>query len=510
MCGMVGFLNYDPLADPARRKWLTQAIYVDELRGSDSTGLALLPRPQIKPDAPLPAMKIYKKALPASDFLQLTNTGGLTNGADTCTLAMGHNRAATQGDKSNDNYAHPFQSDHITMMHNGTLRTRNGLDHYHVVDSASVCIQLANTEPEAYPELLSELDGAFALVWFNSKTNKMYFARNDERPLVMGRGWGNMTLFYASEGWMISSILPRISDKALDVIEGYYDTFDLPVNELWEYDIYGDTAEHTMRPFKDYVPVAKTLGHNPMYDTDKYDAYGLDNYYGNQYYKGTGKKERGGHIVTFNDKNCPVKCGDELFADCWVWRPIAEGNNKGTISGVSSDYDNIAFSVSNVFARDQNKLVEELKDWQAYLKDQRAEEADSTLQDAFLSGEVTQVTKVKNQNKWVVSLRPSTVSVDLMDLSWEDIKEGDEDVVQTTSEDDTEKKPSAPHGAYPIRDGKGTYNEWLEATKDGCCWCNETLIFADEIVWTSFIHDGTNEEILPCCESCAKSKELMQ
>ena len=76
MCGIVGFVNTDPLIKKPRADWLEQALYVDQLRGIHSTGLviqdkAISDTAAVDPGK-LPALRVYKRALAASDFLQLS------------------------------------------------------------------------------------------------------------------------------------------------------------------------------------------------------------------------------------------------------------------------------------------------------------------------------------------------------------------------------------------------------------------------------------------------------
>lgn len=430
MCGIVGFLNFDPTSDRTRARWIKNALLVDELRGSDSTGLALMPSPSMSATAPLPSMRVYKRALRAADFLQMDSTSSLLNMADDCTLVIGHNRAATTGDKGSDSNAHPFAYGHITMVHNGTLTTRNGLEQHHPVDSASIAMQLERTDPSNYAKLLSELHGAFTLVWFNSENNKMYFARNDQRPLMLGYGWDKRTLFYASEQWMITSLIPRIDDKCLDIRDdGYYDSFKLPTNELWEFDVYGDSATHTVTPFEDYTPpvVVNNYKSNSggsgkwVSQFRQYDHVGWPDYNDDFDYMAPVSKP----IVPVDiGAKCPVEIGDTIFADSWEFTP--SHGKKGTITGKSVDHDNVCFVVPNVQESQHLRFVKDLADWERVMSEDK-DVTDDTFWEPYMTGQITQVTTLQGARKgtYVVTLKPKTVSVDLIAVSdsEEDTKE---------------------------------------------------------------------------------------
>jgi glucosamine 6-phosphate synthetase-like amidotransferase/phosphosugar isomerase protein len=96
-------------------------------------------------------------------------------------FAVGHNRSATKG-KINAECTHPFRENHITLVHNGTLTSHKELHPNYEVDSRAICHNIAQ---EGYEETLKKLDGAFALIWFNSKEKTLNFCRNSQRPLYI-------------------------------------------------------------------------------------------------------------------------------------------------------------------------------------------------------------------------------------------------------------------------------------------------------------------------------------
>ena len=198
MCGLVGFLITDskcPLAEVNRyQKYFSKALYIDTLRGADSTGVARIDNDWVA--------ATYKKAMPGYDFLEHGIAQEfMTGGATYLSSMLGHNRAATAGAVNAVN-AHPFTHGDVTLMHNGTLDTDYGVGNKFAVDSENICYTLSKcTDDASRKTLLEALEGAFALVWYDEGTRTVNFARNEKRPLHFqetDHGW-----LYASEAWMI-------------------------------------------------------------------------------------------------------------------------------------------------------------------------------------------------------------------------------------------------------------------------------------------------------------------
>lgn len=122
---------------------------------------------------------------------------------------IGHCRKATLGKVIRQN-AHPFQVDHVIGVHNGSLRgrwedlPRDG--EKYEVDSNALIAALGQRDPK---EVLEEVNGAVALIWYNAKDDTLYLARNDERPLWYCWNKTQRKIFWASEQWMLDVALDR-------------------------------------------------------------------------------------------------------------------------------------------------------------------------------------------------------------------------------------------------------------------------------------------------------------
>ena len=148
----------------------------------------------------------------------LFKTSGFKNiAAQNVNVLIGHNRYATQGAINGVN-AHPFKHGDITGVHNGTLRQQSLLPESNTfqVDSENLVYSINKIGSES---TYSKLNGAAALVWWNSKEETLHFLRNSERPFSYCYSKDNKTIFWASETWMLEGILGRNKIKHLPIFE---------------------------------------------------------------------------------------------------------------------------------------------------------------------------------------------------------------------------------------------------------------------------------------------------
>jgi predicted glutamine amidotransferase len=153
----------------------TQLLFVGQLRGSDGTGIFFNSK---KGKAHIRSLKC---AITASNFINIPEykvaEKVLFNDAN---FAVGHNRFATKG-KIDNECTHPFKSEHITLVHNGTLYSHKTLADVEV-DSHAICESISKNGAK---QTLKEIDGAFSLVWFDSKERALFLCHNKDRPLAM-------------------------------------------------------------------------------------------------------------------------------------------------------------------------------------------------------------------------------------------------------------------------------------------------------------------------------------
>jgi hypothetical protein len=124
-----------------------------------------------------------------------------------CAL-IGHNRFGTRGRKDTAS-AHPFAYEHITMVHNGTLREHGSilkeLKEY-PVDSEALCVGIARY---GLQDALRQIDGAYALAYYDFKEQTINLIRNNERPLFVHVNKKDKLVSFASEKAMLYWALNR-------------------------------------------------------------------------------------------------------------------------------------------------------------------------------------------------------------------------------------------------------------------------------------------------------------
>lgn len=229
MCGNVGVvLKHKSGFYKQVETAFQELLYVGALRGEDSTGII-----GVENDG---SFHIMKEASESSVFLPKFKYGTLSTTLYKSGRALiGHNRKKTIGGASDKN-AHPFVVDEtFAMVHNGTLFSHEKLAKTEV-DSEALAIHLAKAFSEkdhirALEGALEEVNGAYAVAFYDQKKHGVCLLRNKERPLwtvETSNAW-----YWASEGHMLLWILARngYTQKELDSIKAVPEdtliTFDL-------------------------------------------------------------------------------------------------------------------------------------------------------------------------------------------------------------------------------------------------------------------------------------------
>lgn len=199
MCGIVGLIRNpeDNTYKADLIKFFNCLLVVDQFRGEHSTGLI-----GVTKATPNPQHFYFKRAMNAMDFLNLRYVQGLVDNIKELQVLIGHNRFATYGSVNNTN-AHPFSIDPITLVHNGTINNFGKYDnksHIHPVDSGYLTY-LFSEHP--WLDVLKEVKGAYALVWYDMNEEKLNIIRNSERTLFFAEGKFGFAL--ASEEWMLNA-----------------------------------------------------------------------------------------------------------------------------------------------------------------------------------------------------------------------------------------------------------------------------------------------------------------
>lgn len=194
MCGLFGVFYKKATTKKLSHDAISLGVYLTQLRGVHSLGMIYASNTK-------EAVRIgsYKESMHDSGNITLTTTyqtphEKLTRGSnfdryindkDICMLAF-HTRHATRGQKTREN-SHPFRMEHVTLMHNGTLRNDYQINNkYFEVDSMALAHYL-DQEGSTVQGLVDKVNGAYALVWTDLRDpgGSVNFVRNTERPLVI-------------------------------------------------------------------------------------------------------------------------------------------------------------------------------------------------------------------------------------------------------------------------------------------------------------------------------------
>lgn len=215
MCGLAGGVsNY---LSQGEIETIQELGLLASFRGMDSTGMMFGAAAKKKNKAEY----IYDKdiTLPGS-FLYEGRFKSVLKEVDRPWFIALHTRHATVGkvDKAN---AHPYNYKHICGMHNGTVpkyEPRPDEDGKTEAETDSYAIIQDLADLGVVETLTKAQDGAYALVWIDTKTHRLHMVRNHKRPLWIMQTPGKGTTFWASERRMLDFIAQGLNYKMNDPI----------------------------------------------------------------------------------------------------------------------------------------------------------------------------------------------------------------------------------------------------------------------------------------------------
>src|ERR1700731_3476115 len=189
MCGIVGILGRAPVAEH-----LVDSLKRLEYRGYDSAGVATLEGDHLDRRRAEGKLKNLEAKLKAEPLMGLSG--------------IGHTRWATHG-KPTENNAHPHAADNVTVVHNGIIENFRELrlmlekqgakfssetDTEVVAHLVNSCLLKGASPQEAVKASLSQLRGAFALVFLFKGHGDLMIGARKASPLAIGHGDGEMYL----------------------------------------------------------------------------------------------------------------------------------------------------------------------------------------------------------------------------------------------------------------------------------------------------------------------------
>jgi len=206
MCGLVGIAGALTQKDKEAFKRL---LIVCSLRGEDSAGYINVDYSN--------NVKVNKAVGSPFELFETRDWDRLNLVGDKAII--GHTRKATVGGISKST-AHPFQEEHITGVHNGTLQNWHKLDGSDAfkVDSNALFHSIAY---EGVEETFGKIKGAWAATWWNSEENTLNFLRNDQRPLWWATDKDGKKLYWASRYWMLQMLEQEMEIEFFKDEKGY-------------------------------------------------------------------------------------------------------------------------------------------------------------------------------------------------------------------------------------------------------------------------------------------------
>ena len=205
MCGIIGMIDVAPVAGS-----LLAALRRLEYRGYDSAGIATLHNGLIK----------RRRSEGKISNLEKILTDEPLSGK----IGIGHTRWATHGAPVEKN-AHPHSNEHVAIVHNGIIENFASLkrelqeegylftsetDSEVILHLLTRALNLHQSDiPRACAEVLSQMQGMFALVaLFSSQKNLLFGARRGS-PLALGFN-SNGGAYFGSDALSLSGLAERI------------------------------------------------------------------------------------------------------------------------------------------------------------------------------------------------------------------------------------------------------------------------------------------------------------
>lgn len=475
MCGIVGAVGEIFLKDKDAFEWL---LKFDVIRGPHSTGVA---RIRMQDDE----TELVKAVGTTWDLLKTkcndfyNRDDGKSDIAGSFKVLMGHNRWATIGAVNEDN-AHPFIAGNITGAHNGTLNTwaHKKLDDHDKFGTDSEGL-MHNINIHGVEKVISNMEGAWALTWYDKSDKTFNILRNGERPLHFCWSASGKTFYYASESWMLYTALDKVGiqmagedDGVFTIAEDTHYKFDMSDMKNFGPNCVSKTTIEGYDWKKDYVNVSTVMSSSGTVSGSSAN---------NPFHRGL---VTGGFPPLLKDVEAWVGKYEQFFVDAYC----TDDNGKDYVSGW---FRNIAKVEVRVYAEQGSKTFKLLDD--------------SSITDFY--GKLKKVKRAKNGRLYAtIDLR--TVAA----VTW-----SADYIVPPSETKDLDVGDEIPWGDFLVMrqepanmnvvgyDGKHcTPAEFYYDTGNGCAWCSvqPQLHDSSTLKWL-----GKNTFL---CEDCHTNPEILQ
>lgn len=260
MCGIIGVLSTEKMDHQLwRQTYMRQALITGVLRGENSTGIMFVDHDN--------RIGYWKHTFAGPDFVQHKVVDKILDRARDFKAFIGHHRFRTSGNISRKD-AHPHEHKHITLVHNGGIVNSYQLTGHKAengdpdVDTFRLTKAMAET---GSLEILKEVEGSYALVWWDAKENALFMAKNNDRPLAIQWTKDHKTLLIASE-WEMLNWLTRRNNMEVE-----QKCIKLKENILYRFDINKEIVQ-TKTEYQEKKKEIKIYANRHGYDT-RHDPY---------------------------------------------------------------------------------------------------------------------------------------------------------------------------------------------------------------------------------------------
>ena len=449
MCGIVGYIRPTDKTTAAANDWrlfMKHSLVLDTIRGDDATGIFF------KGAGKQGKSGWLKNAVAGQAFINTPEYTAFEKSLREQWFVMGHNRAATVGGLGTAS-AHPFSEGDVTMIHNGTLTSTHtlpksqkelGVD----VDSHAVCHNLALVAPNEVEDVISKIDGAFALVWYDRRDESLNICRNSDRPYHMGQARDG-TIYMASEAGLLRWMDTKLRLSIGEIVQPTAGTH----LKFKKGTMVPEVQEYKLLPKKYYDHNQQHAGYGGNWYRGRPSAVTTHTTTSNAYQPDT-------ILVNSKWEAIPDQLQQDLLEqgysikDRYAFTPVADITKVGKKRTVAGHLDSLSVTalVQNTF----QSVVDNQFDNRWLVK---------PIGIKYSGDEIVVICRLVNSN--------TTFNSEVFSIP--DGNKDDDDVLYVGTEIATKK-------------------EWLEAVKGGCLWCGDLFTDDLQVSWTM------DKE--PVCDDC--------
>lgn len=247
MCGIMGYVR---TGEQTVMTWpvVKQTYAAISVRGRDAAGFGVMNREENK-------VLVAKAAITS---IQMAGRKDFKKAANMGDIIIGHSRAATSGDPSDNENNHPFWTDdgRYVLIHNGVIR-----DNPEDLETESECdseIALRMVERHGVYDAACRMaewpNSDYALMVLDRKEKSLFVWRNEWRPCAFVKAHTHLGGYLLASTATILNMVLRVNKistdaKILDtrphtlyrfgIGEGSVDRIRLPEYDLWQSEMLG-------------------------------------------------------------------------------------------------------------------------------------------------------------------------------------------------------------------------------------------------------------------------------